>query len=177
MVKQAETEAQLRRRIHSLEESVRYYKNQARKADLKLQALLLSGLVHEWKPLFSLASDIVYVLEGSCSRAQMEEKIYNRLTPILGTTTRQGTLAADVNDSFGGIVTLLKKEFPEFGPFEVNVYCSYVAGVKNCVSRRCFGLGSDQRMADKKSAVLKTIRASRSPYRDKFLALVSAQAR
>ena len=162
---------ELKARIHLLESELNHYVKRSK----QLEALLKGAISTEYGAFLRLGSDILYGLDGNLPKEWFYSRTLIVLREYLGTDKRLGLLAKEINQDYCGIIDSMSKDYPDFGPYEKNLFCSMVLKVKNNVIMHVFDLGTDQKTAGEKTRLIKRIWALRKRARVKYVRLLEKE--
>ena len=69
----------------------------------------------------------------------------------------------------------MEYDYPDFGPYEINLYCCMVINVKNNVLKHVFDTGTDQKTSGEKKALRDRIWNLRNRARVKYMTLLERE--
>ena len=165
-------EERLAARVRSLESGLSYHIKREREKDAKLKAVTRMAVSVNFLPVLSLAGEILYRLDIGSTKEALEETALEHARLYLGTRNETGRLAEVVNILFDGILDKMEKEFPAFGPFELNLFSAMVAYVGNDILTYAMEMGTREKLAAEKTLLTKRI-YMRGPARaKKYLCLL-----
>ncbi|MBP5752872.1 MAG: hypothetical protein J6W60_08455 [Treponema sp.] len=159
---------QLGRRIHNLESDLSYYVKRCHDLEKKLKGAIST----EYGAFLRLGGEVLYGLDGNLSRKWFISRTLSILREYLGTDKMIGILAREINWEFTGILDRMTEDYPDFGPFEINLYCCMVINARNNVIMHVFDLGTDAKTNGEKNRLIKRIWALPNRARVKYMTLL-----
>ena len=117
------------KKIHSLETDLSYYVKRCHELETKLKGAIST----EYGAFLRLGGDVLYGLDGNLPKEWFYTRTLVVLREYLGTDKKVGILAKEINREFYGILDRMTEDYPDFGPYEINLYCCMVINVKNSV--------------------------------------------
>ena len=159
------------KRIHNLETDLSYYVKRCRSLEQKLKGAISS----EYGAFLRLGGDVLYGLDRNMPKEWFYKKTIEALREYLGTDRKKGKLADEINWQFFGIIDSMEKDYPDFGPYEINLFCCMVIEVKNSVLTHVFDLGTEIKTAGEKTKLIKRIWGLRNRARVKYMTLLERE--
>ena len=156
------------KRIHSLETDLSYYVKRCHELEKQLKGAIST----EYGAFLRLGGDVLYGLDGNLPKEWFYSRTLIILREYLGTDKKIGILAKEINREFPGILDKMTVDYPDFGPYEINLYCCMAIDVKNSVLTHVFDLGTEIKTAGEKRALRKRIWALRNRARVKYMELL-----
>lgn len=162
----------LRQRNHNLESDLSYHVKKERVMEEKTRQLLKGAISTEYGAFLRLGGEVLYGLDGNLSRKWFISKTLSIMREYLGTDKMIGILAREINWEFTGILDRMTEDYPDFGPFEINLYCCMVINARNNVIMHVFDLGTDAKTNGEKNRLIKRIWALPNRARVKYMTLL-----
>ena len=162
----------LRQRNHNLESDLSYHVKKERVMEEKTRQLLKGAISTEYGAFIGLAEEVLYRLDIGTDKDNLQKHCISKLRKYLGTHKVLGALAKEINHEFFGLVEAMLTDYPQFGPFEVNLYCCMVINVRDSIIREVFELGTPEKTARAKHDLRQDIWALRSKRRVKYMKLL-----
>ena len=166
----------LRRRVHNLEEQLRYHKKTAekkRKAELQAQVRAfrngyrnIGRVYYVW-----LVVDRKNLEEAERIKVQEVSRLLE--TEVQGGEDKLGSLAEKLNQTFDGVLEHLKSDIPDMGPADYNLFCYLAAGFDKYLIIELLGLSGSELYYTRKSRLKEKLRHVHSPYQLTYLALIN----
>lgn len=152
------------KRIHSLEESLRYYKNK----DSSALHAFCSGMEMGER----LADLLVYYGEIRGSERGLMDKGASIIQEYLGTPYRLGLLTKRLDFLLGGAIDSLDEDYPKLGTFEKNLFCHILLDIPNSVIAFSLGLRDSHAVSCEKYRLVSQIQSRYTPARKQLLELL-----
>ena len=162
----------MRKELQNLRSDLSYHVRLARELQKQVTVLTRGAISISYGPLIDLSGEVLYLLDTGTGRERLRRACLQVLRKYFGDRTSLGILALEVNRNLGGILDSLRRDFPRFGPFQLNLYSLMVIDVSNSLIREIFNLDSSQQAADAKSHLIKTLRRLHSQRRVLYLSLL-----
>ncbi|MBP5333777.1 MAG: hypothetical protein J6W94_07125 [Bacteroidales bacterium] len=160
--------SRLEKRVRRLESDLSYHVKREKELVLKTK-----GAISTEFGAFLLFTDVViYEVERGISQERLLGICREHLHEQLGTMYTVGRLTEEVNLRFGGIIDCMAKDYPDFGPYEKNLYSCMVAGVSVYLIMQTFDLGTTQKASGEKTALIRRIWKKGNRGRVKYMELL-----
>ena len=164
----------LRRKVHNLEEQLRYYK----KAHESNQEKELENHIRFFRDRYRNIGRIYYVwimAEKEKSR-EPDQIILKEISELLekevkGGDQKLGSITDNLDQDFG-IITLLKSEFPDIGPADYCLFCYLAAGFDMYLIIELLGLSGENLFYSRKRRLKGKLKKLHSPHEGTYLALI-----
>ena len=163
-----ELEAQLR----NLRSLLSYYRQRTNTLEERVVFLSKGAISTEYDAFFSLADDILYMLERQTTKEELRRACLRRIREITGTDKKTGRLAREINHECLGIMEDMCKDFPEFGPYEINFAACIAINLRQSLVMEAFDLGTAAKTANEKSRIIKRVWSIRNRARVKYAKLL-----
>ena len=165
----------LHRKVHNLEEQLRYYKN---KSDRDQNIELCSRI--KW--FRNQYQDIgrVYYVWIQADKKEATEQIRIKIqevsalleSKVRGGQNHLGSLTDNLNRSFGDVLIHLKKDFPIIGPADYNLFCYLAAGFDDYLIIELLGLSGKGLLYTRKCRLKGKLKRLNTPYKSMYMALI-----
>lgn len=171
-MKQTDESLALKNRIHRLEADLSYHMKKNAELEERVRQIIKGAISSEYGAFLRLGGDVLYGLDGNLPKEWFYTRTLIVLREYLGTDKKVGILAKEINRDFDGILDRMTEDYPDFGPYEINLFCCMVINVKNSIIMHTFDLGTEQKTAGEKTKLIKSIWALRNRARVKYMTLL-----
>ena len=153
ILKLQEVISRLEKRVHSLESDLSYHVKREKELILESKGAIST----EFGAFLIFTDTVIYEVERGISKERLLEICREHLHKQLGTMYAVGRLTEEVNRRFNGIIDSMGNDYPDFGPYEKNLYSCMVAGVSVYLIMQTFDLGTPQKASGEKTALIRRI--------------------
>lgn len=161
----------LNRKIHNLNEQVRYYRHHLalyqtaeHEADVRLFRLQYQDI-----------GNLLYIWNiAEQEKLTDHERVVRTgriLKKVSGGQDGLGTLVNDINLHFNNVLVHLADDFPNMGPADFKLYCYLVVGFDNNLIVELLGLPEKSTLYTRKCRLLERLEGSSSPNKAYYLTL------
>ena len=172
ILKLREENRMLRQMKHNLESDLSYHAKKEAVLEEKVRQILKGAISTEYGAFLRLGGDVLYGLDGNLPKEWFYSRTLIILREYLGTDKKIGILAKEINREFPGLIDRMTVDYPDFGPYEINLYCCLAIKVKNSVLTHVFDLGTDEKTAGEKTRLIKRIWELHNRARVKYMTLL-----
>ena len=129
---------ELEKKVNNMKSLVSHHKRIA--DDLIEERKILNRLILDlaYRSKVQLAEEILYRLEKQSTKEDLEKAILISLRQDLGDKEKAGSIQPLVNYLYGGVIDRLREDYPSFSPFELNLFCCMLSGIKASMLKYVF---------------------------------------
>lgn len=172
ILKLREENRMLRQMKHNLESDLSYHAKKEAVLEEKVRQILKGAISTEYGAFLRLGGDVLYGLDGNLPKEWFYTRTLKVFREYLGTDRKIGILAKEINRDFDGILDRMVQDYPDFSPYEINLFCCMVIQVKNDIIMHVFDLGTEQKTAGEKTRLIKRIWDLRNRARVKYMTML-----
>ena len=167
-----EREAQLLRKVHNLEEQLRYHKKKL----LEYQQKELRSYVQLYRNQYKDIGRLYYcwIRTDGDSRQDKEriDAVDELLEKVNGGEDGMGLMKEDINQCFDNVLIHLESDYPKIGPAAFHLFCYLAVGFDYYLIVELLGLPGKNALYTRKSRLKKGLQSLNTPYKDSYLTLI-----
>ena len=165
----------LRQKCHNLQALLSYHVKKELRLEEEVLRLVKGAIATEYTAFLGLANEILYSLEVGTTKKHLKEICIRWLQEYLGTHTKVGILAKEINQETDGALDSLLSDFPEFGIFEANLFACLVINVRDSLLLETFELGKPSSTAYEKHMIYRTVKNTGTVNHNYYMKLLGSK--
>lgn len=165
----------LRQKCHNLQALLSYHVKKELRLEEEVLRLVKGAIATEYTAFLGLANEILYSLEVGTTKKHLKEICDRWLQEYLGTHTKVGILAKEINQETDGALDSLLSDFPEFGIFEANLFACLVINVRDSLLLETFELGKPSSTAYEKHMIYRTVKNTGTVNHNYYMKLLGSK--
>jgi hypothetical protein len=165
----------LNRKVHNLEEQIRYYKNlveKYREEDLQAQIKSFRNQYRIIARLYYIWTQAHKENEKEIDRIIVQEVARLLQLEVWGGKYHLGAITDNMNLLFGSVLIHLENDYPKIGPADFNLFCFLAAGFDKYLIIELLGLSGEGLLYTRKCRLKEKLIKLNSSHEVTYLALI-----